>query len=116
MRSKKPCEYARDISRPYLDLQDAPQTGLFCFVTRSLASLNSKEKTMRRFVLALTLTCAFSSVALAGHIPTSGVAPPPPPPDEITTSGEVPSVGITSSGDMPAVDLTILLSVLGLVF
>ena len=70
---------------------------------------------MRRFVLALTLTCAFSSVALAGHIPTSGITPPPPP-DEITTSGEIPSVGITSSGDMPAVDLSILLSVLGLVF
>jgi len=71
---------------------------------------------MKRFVLALTLTCAFSSAALAGHIPTSGVAPPPPPPDEMTATADIPSVGLTSSGDIPAVDLSILLTVLGLVF
>jgi hypothetical protein len=65
---------------------------------------------MKLFVLALTLTCALSSVALAGHIPTSDVAPPPPPPDEATITSEVPSVGFT--GD----DLSVFLTVLGLVF
>lgn len=69
---------------------------------------------MKRLVLALTLTCALSSVALAGHIPTSDVAPPPPPPDETTITGDIPSTDVTLPGDLPAVDL--LLTVLGLVF
>ncbi len=115
MRSKKPCEYGRDISLPRCDLQDDLQTGLFYFVTRSLASLNSKEKTMKRFVLALTLVCALSGTALAGLIPTTDVAPPqPPPPDETTITGDIPSTGFTLPGDIPTVDL--LLTVLDLVF
>jgi hypothetical protein len=33
---------------------------------------------MKRFVLALALTCALSGTVLAGYIPTIGIAPPTP--------------------------------------
>ena len=40
---------------------------------------------MRRFVLALALTCALSGPVLAGHIPTIGVASPAPPEPQTTS-------------------------------
>jgi hypothetical protein len=33
---------------------------------------------MKRFVLALAFTCALSATAMAGEIPSTGVAQPPP--------------------------------------
>ena len=43
---------------------------------------------MKRFALALILTCVLSASAFAGDIPTAGVAstPPPPPTTQSTSS------------------------------
>jgi hypothetical protein len=73
---------------------------------------------MKRFVIVVALTCALSSTALAGNIPTGGiVSPPPPPPAEETAQpGNIPSTDPTSPGEMPAVDLSIVLAILNLAF
>lgn len=55
---------------------------------------------MKRFLSVLTLVCVVSIPALAGNIPTDGIAVPTPG----TTPGEVPTVGLT--GDVPTVGLT----------
>lgn len=52
---------------------------------------------MKRFVMAITLTCALSTSALAGNIPTDGVASPTPPPPPgaaqvANAKGDIPSV------------------------
>jgi hypothetical protein len=57
---------------------------------------------MKRLALALILTCVLSASALAGDIPTAGVASPPPPP---------PAPQSTSS----SIATTILLTVLSLI-
>ena len=43
---------------------------------------------MKRFALVLILTCVLSVSALAGDIPTAGIAstPPPPPTTQSTSS------------------------------
>ncbi len=61
---------------------------------------------MKRFVLAMALTCALSVTAMAGEIPSTG----------ITAPGEVPTTGLTSPGDIPGVDLSIWLTILSLAF
>lgn len=48
---------------------------------------------MKRFALALILTCVLSVSALAGDIPTAGVASTPPPPP--TTQSASSSVATT---------------------
>lgn len=35
---------------------------------------------MKRFVIAVVLTCALATTVLAGNIPTDGAAAPTPPP------------------------------------
>ena len=58
---------------------------------------------MKRFVLALALTCAVSGTVLAGNIPTMGIA------DNIPTDGapgHIPTMGIAS---------TVILTILSLV-
>jgi hypothetical protein len=40
---------------------------------------------MKRFVLALALTCALSGTVLAGYIPTIGSATPTPPEPQATS-------------------------------
>lgn len=60
---------------------------------------------MKRFVLALALTGLMSVTALAGEIPTNGVAAPPPPPT--TTSS-------TTSTSSSTLLVTVILTVLGL--
>ena len=55
---------------------------------------------MKRFIIALTLTCVFASPSFAGDVPTIGIAPPPPPPPSdgmqaTTAPGEIPSGGFT---------------------
>jgi hypothetical protein len=57
---------------------------------------------MKRLALALILTCVLSVSALAGDIPTAGVASTPPPP---------PTTQSTSS----SIATTILLTVLSLI-
>jgi hypothetical protein len=59
-----------------------------------------QEKSMKRLGIALILTCALSVSALAGDIPTIGVASPPPPPTQSTSS---------------SIATTILLTVIGLI-
>ncbi len=55
---------------------------------------------MKRLGIALILTCALSVSALAGDIPTIGVASPPQPPTQSTSS---------------SIATTILLAVIGLI-
>lgn len=49
---------------------------------------------MKRFTLAMALTCVLSVSALAGQIPCDYVPPPPPPPPGLVANspGEIPSV------------------------
>ena len=73
---------------------------------------------MKRFVLALALTCALSATAMAGEIPSTGIAPPPPPGATAQTDSpsEIPSTGVTTPGEVPTTGLSFLLTALGLVF
>jgi len=70
---------------------------------------------MKRFLMAVALTCALSFSALAGEIPTDG-APSPTPNPTITNStapGDIPCDGTSAqvSGD----GLSAILSVLSFV-
>lgn len=54
---------------------------------------------MKRFLMVVTIVFAISTTAVAGNIPTGGIAPPPPPTgDGITTSspspGDLPTSGV----------------------
>jgi hypothetical protein len=72
---------------------------------------------MKRFVLAIALTCALMGSALAGEIHSTG-APAPvdihttgsPAPDEISTSGT------PTPGDIPCDGLSVVLTILDLMF
>jgi hypothetical protein len=68
---------------------------------------------MRRTLIALALTCVFSSSTLAGTIPTMG-APDPGP--GATAPGDIASPGFTSPGDMGNGVSAALLTILDLVF
>jgi hypothetical protein len=67
---------------------------------------------MKRLLATFVLTCALSGVSLGADIPTCGVAAPAPDP----VSGEIPSTSFTSSGEIPTSGLSVLLTVLDLVF
>lgn len=74
---------------------------------------------MKRFAMAITLSCVLSGSALAGEIPMVGPAPPPPSGATQTTIGETPSKpgqiptdGI--AGQISDAALSALLSVFGL--
>jgi hypothetical protein len=69
---------------------------------------------MKRFLVASVLACVLSSTALAGLIPSTGIAPPQPPENTQTSPGIVPSSDATSP-DMPTY-ASLLLTALGLVF
>jgi hypothetical protein len=56
---------------------------------------------MKRFALALILTCVLSASALAGDIPTAGAPATPPPPTTQSSSNSIAT--------------TILLTVLSLI-
>jgi hypothetical protein len=65
---------------------------------------------MKRFVLALALTCALSASTLAGEIHSTDYVPPPPPPPE---NMQTTSMGIVPSSDYaPPMAEGTLLSVL----
>jgi hypothetical protein len=64
---------------------------------------------MKRFLAALTLTCALSVSAMAGDIPTCGVTSPAP--------GETQTPpGVTAPGEIPSVPLSVLLTILDFAF
>lgn len=56
---------------------------------------------MKQGLATFALLCVLSITALAGDIPSVGIAPPPPPPpDEMqatttTAPGEIPTSGLT---------------------
>ena len=62
---------------------------------------------MKRLGIALILTCVLSVPALAGDIPTVGVASPSPSPSPTTQS--------TSTNTSSSIATTILLTVLSLI-
>jgi hypothetical protein len=86
--------------------------------------LNIKgEKPMKRFLEAIALACVFSVSALAGELPTGGIAPPPPPGVGITTTATSPADIPSVTGELPTGGLeqqvsdgalSALLTVLGL--
>jgi hypothetical protein len=53
---------------------------------------------MKRFLMTVALTCILSMSALAGEIPTVGVAQPPP-------SGTTQTTSAASPGDIPSTDV-----------
>jgi len=69
---------------------------------------------MKRFVLAITLTCALAATALAGEVPTTGITAPPPsePSSPTTLPGEIPTgdyeLEPMSGSDLVAALLSIL--------
>lgn len=72
---------------------------------------------MKRFLIALALTCVLSGSALAGEIPTCGIASPAPDGTAQTTSpGDIPTMGSTSPGDIDTCGLSVLLAILDLAF
>jgi len=79
---------------------------------------------MKRFLSAIALTCVLAVSALAGDLPTAGIASPSP--GDLPTAGvsSTAPTGTTSPGDLPTggfadqvsdAALSALLSVLGLV-
>jgi hypothetical protein len=50
---------------------------------------------MKRLALAMILTCVLFVSALAGDVPTAGVASPPPPPPPQTSQSTSSSIGTT---------------------
>ena len=70
---------------------------------------------MKRLVITMVLTCAISSSAFAGDIPTDGSASPAPhvatEAPKTTSPGDIPISGFTSQLSTDA--LSALLSVLG---
>jgi len=51
---------------------------------------------MRRFLMAMSLTCVLTGVALAGDIPSVGVPAPPPP------CVDCAAISSPSPGDIPS--------------
>jgi hypothetical protein len=71
---------------------------------------------MRRFLMTIALTCVLSGSALAGEMPTCGLASEEPTMDQPVQPGHVPTSDSTSPGDIHSIDVSILLTVLDLVF
>ena len=69
---------------------------------------------MKRFLVALTLTCALSGSALAGDIPTCGAPAPAPSGITQTTSATSPGETVGSAQQISDAALSVLLTVLGL--
>ena len=68
---------------------------------------------MKRFLMTIVLTCLLSASALAGDIPSVGVAQPSPP-----APGDVPTVGASAPapGEIPSVGVfdTVVLTIISL--
>jgi hypothetical protein len=73
---------------------------------------------MKRFLVALTLTCILSVSAMAGDIPTIGAPAPAPTPNGMTAEapGDMPTCGSTSPGDIPTCGMSVWLTILDLAF
>ena len=65
---------------------------------------------MKRFVIAVALTCVLSGSALAGDVPSVGfTAPPPDEPPPVTAPGDIPTVGFTQEVSEAALTLVQLM-------
>ena len=74
---------------------------------------------MKRFVMAVALSCALSPTAFAGFVPSTDN--PSPQPGDMSTCGascpgDVPSTDAPAAGEIPSTDLSIVLTILGLAF
>ena len=67
---------------------------------------------MKRFVMAIALAFALSGIAVAGNIPTGGVASPPPPPESTALAGIIPTSDYAPP-ESPVV--TVMLAILSIV-
>jgi hypothetical protein len=96
-------------------LQHFPDVVLFFPDVRNLASSNLKGETfMKRLVMAITLSCFVSGLALAGEVPSVVPAPAPDGTTQTTTTGspgEIPTDG--SAEQVSDAGLSALLTVLG---
>ena len=69
---------------------------------------------MKRFLMALALSCALSTTALAGNIPTSGITPPPPEDPQTMSSDSVSSTDYAAPGSEDSL-LAILLTIISVI-
>jgi hypothetical protein len=68
---------------------------------------------MKRFLMTIVLTCLLSVSALAGEVPTVGVASPPP---SAPGDGHTPGAPAPAPGDVPSVGIfeTVVLTIISL--
>ena len=69
---------------------------------------------MKRFMLAVALTCALSVSAIAGEMPTMGAVAPTPTPAVTTAPGDMPTTGATAPGEIqwPGLLATVILAII----
>jgi len=71
---------------------------------------------MKRFMLAVALTCVLSVSAIAGEMPTMGVVAPTPNPAVALAPGEMPTTGAASTapGEIqgPGLLATVILAII----
>lgn len=71
---------------------------------------------MKRLLMAITLACVVSGTALAGEMPTVIAPPAPDATVETVIPGEVTTGDSAAPGEMPTCGLSIVLTILDLVF
>jgi opacity protein-like surface antigen len=71
---------------------------------------------MKRFLIALSLTCVLSGSVLAEDVDTAGAPAPAPVPNGMTAEapGDMPTAGSTSPADIPTCGMSVLLTILDL--
>jgi hypothetical protein len=74
---------------------------------------------MKRFVMAVALSCALFATALAGDVPSTDK--PSPAPADIPTCGspspgDIPTTDVPAPGEIPSTDLSVVLMILALAF
>lgn len=69
---------------------------------------------MKRFLMAVALSCALSATALAGNVPSTDVAPPTPTPENAQTTlpGNIPTSDYAPPPEESHL-LTVLLTIIG---
>lgn len=71
---------------------------------------------MRRFLIAIALTCALSGFAVAGEMPTCGVPSSGSPTPISSAPGDIPSVNSTAPADIPTCGLSLIVTLIDLAF
>jgi hypothetical protein len=90
-------------------LQEVPEVALFPADVRILASSKTTkgEMSMKRFVIALGLTCVLASSSFAGDVPSVGITSTGPDSGQpsSTAPGEIPTGGSSYEITQTAIDL-----------